>query len=319
VSEARVEFNVPHPGGRLDRLLAEQGGDVSRTRWQQSIRDGLVLVDGKVVVRPSEQLGGGERVEATLPDVQPADIEPEAIPLNILFENDDVMVIDKPAGMVVHPSPGHDSGTLVHAALAHAPEMEGVGGKRRPGVVHRLDKGTSGLILMAKNDRAHRWLQSQFAQRKVSKAYLALVDGHPPSPEGIIRAPLGRDRSHRKQMAVVPNGREAETRYAVRESFPNHSLLIAHPRTGRTHQIRVHLAFIDAPIVGDRVYGRRRPSLALDRPFLHAFRLGLAIRRGGPVRTFEADLPPELEAVLSSLRQSKFDDSTSKEGVHGLG
>lgn len=302
MTEQHIAFDVPRPGGRLDRLLADRGDDISRTRWQQCIRDGLVLVDGRVSTRPSEALTGGERVEATVPEVLPADIEPEPIPLNIVYENDDLLVIDKPAGMVVHPSPGHERGTLVHAALAHAPQLEGVGGKRRPGVVHRLDKGTSGLILMAKNDTTHRLLQSQFADRLVEKEYLALVDGHPPSAEGIIRAPLGRDPSHRKRMAVVPRGRQAESHYTTRESFPGHALLLVQPKTGRTHQIRVHLAFVGAPIVGDRVYGQRKPSLEIARPFLHAHRLKISIRKGEPPKIFEAPLPPDLVEILGELR-----------------
>jgi len=302
VTEQHISFDVPHPGGRLDRLLADRGEEISRTRWQQCIRDGLVLVDGRVSTRPSETLTGGEHIEATLPEAQPADIEPEAIPLTIIYENDDLLVIDKPAGMVVHPSPGHERGTLVHAALAHAPQLEGVGGKRRPGVVHRLDKGTSGLILMAKNDKTHRLLQSQFAEREVEKQYLALVDGHPPSAEGIIRAPLGRDPSHRKRMAVVPKGRQAESHYETRESFPEHTLLLIRPKTGRTHQIRVHLAFVGSPIVGDRVYGRRSPSLEIERPFLHAHKLRISIQKGEPPMIFESPLPPDLEEILGKLR-----------------
>ena len=302
MTERHIAFHVPHPGGRLDRLLADQDENISRTRWQQCIRDGLVLVDGAVVERPSEALVGGERIEATVPAARPADIEPESIPLDVIFEDSDLLVIDKPAGMVVHPSPGHESSTLVHAALAHAPELEGVGGQRRPGVVHRLDKGTSGLILMAKNDTTHHWLQSQFANREVLKEYLALVDGHPPTAEGLIRAPLGRDPSHRKRMAVVPKGREAATRYETQETFPQHALLLVRPKTGRTHQIRVHLAFVGAPIVGDRVYGHKTPSIALDRPFLHAYRLTVSTRRGEPPKTFEAPLPSDLLDVLRALR-----------------
>ncbi len=263
-----------------------------------------MLVDGRVSTRPSEALTGGERIEATIPAPHATDIQPEPIPLNIIFEDDDLLVIDKPAGMVVHPSPGHERGTLVHAALAHAPQMEGVGGSRRPGVVHRLDKGTSGLILMAKNDTTHRWLQAQFAEREVEKEYLALVDGHPPSAQGIIRAALGRDPSHRKRMAVVPSGREAESRFKTLEAFRDHSLLSVQPKTGRTHQIRVHLAFVGVPIVGDRVYGRRLPSLQLDRPFLHAYRLRISTRRGASPVTFEAPLPPDLSGVLEELGRS---------------
>jgi 23S rRNA pseudouridine1911/1915/1917 synthase len=206
--------------------------------------------------------------------------------------------------MVVHPSAGHSSGTLVHAALAHAPEMEGIGGQQRPGVVHRLDKDTSGLILMAKNDRTHRWLQDQFRQRKVEKTYLTLVDGAPPTPTGRIEAPIGRDARERRKMAVVTlqKGRQAVSEYSTLESFPNHTLLEMYPITGRTHQIRLHLAFLGCPVAGDTVYGRRHSSIAVDRHFLHARRLRLRLRGDKGPRTFEAPLPAELTSVLEMLR-----------------
>jgi 23S rRNA pseudouridine1911/1915/1917 synthase len=203
----------------------------------------------------------------------------EIIPLDILFENDDLMVVNKPAGMVVHPAAGHDSGTLVHAVLGYAPGLEGVGGVERPGVVHRLDKDTSGLILLAKNDRSHRWLQDQFRTRKVDKSYMALVDGHPPTPTGRVEASIGRDPSHRKKMAIVSvsKGREAISEYKTLESFPNHTLLEFHPLTGRTHQIRLHCLFLGCPIVGDEIYGNRRRSLKIDRQFLHAIQLKIIL------------------------------------------
>jgi 23S rRNA pseudouridine1911/1915/1917 synthase len=222
----------------------------------------------------------------------------------VVFENQDLMVINKPAGMVVHPAAGHATGTLVHAALAHAPELEGIGGERRPGIVHRLDKDTSGLILVAKNERAHRWLQDQFRLRRVKKVYLALVDGFAPTPTGRIEAFIGRDPEHRKKMAIVSaqKGREAVTEYRVLETFANHSLIEAHPLTGRTHQIRLHLAFLGCPIVGDNIYGHRNSSLELQRHFLHAARLTIQLPGETQPRTFEAELPPELADLLTSLR-----------------
>jgi 23S rRNA pseudouridine1911/1915/1917 synthase len=231
----------------------------------------------------------------------------EDIPLDIVFENDDLLVVNKPAGMVVHPSPGHESGTLVHAALGHIPELEGIGGEERPGIVHRLDKETSGLIVVAKNERSHRWLQEQFKSRKVEKIYLALVDGKPPTPSGRVEAPIGRSATHRKLMSVVPpeKGREAVSEYRTLESFPQHTLLEVHPLTGRTHQIRVHLAFLGCPVSGDTVYGKRKPLVELDRHFLHAYKLKIILPGEKQPRVFEAGLPVELDSVIKLLRNEK--------------
>jgi 23S rRNA pseudouridine1911/1915/1917 synthase len=289
---------------RLDKFLVGLMPDYSRSRLQGLISDGFVKVSGEQVVKSGWMVKPGDTVELILPPPQPTELVPENIPLQVVFENKDLMVVDKPAGMVVHPAAGHATGTLVHAALAHAPEMEGIGGEQRPGVVHRLDKETSGLILLAKNDKAHHWLQDQFRLRKVVKIYLALVDGHPPTPTGRIEAPIGRDPSHRKQMGVVPldKGRESETEYKTLESFDQHAFLEVHPLTGRTHQIRLHLAFIHCPIVGDTLYGHRHPTLPITRHFLHAARLTIQLPGESGVRTFSAPLPPELEQVLNSLR-----------------
>lgn len=290
---------------RLDKYLVAQMPDFSRARLQVLIQEGKVEVNGRVITKSGFPLTAGSRVQVEVPPVVPTDLVPEAIPLQVVFENEDVMVINKPAGMVVHPAAGHASGTLVHAALAHAPELEGIGGEQRPGIVHRLDKDTSGLILVAKNDRTHRWLQDQFRLRKVNKVYLALVDGAPPTPSGRIEAPIGRDPSHRKKMAITTpqRGREAVTEYQTREKFTHHTLIEAHPLTGRTHQIRLHLAFLGCPIVGDAVYGHRKFSLPIERHFLHAARLSVQLPGEKAVRTFEAPLPPELEAVLAGLRK----------------
>jgi pseudouridine synthase, RluA family len=291
---------------RLDKFLVTCLPDLSRSRIQGLIRDGFVKVDGIPVVKSGQMAEKGQLIELRLPPAVPTDLVPESIPLDIVFENDDLMVVNKPAGMVVHPAAGHSSGTLVHAALAHAPEMEGINGEERPGVVHRLDKDTSGLILLAKNDRAQRWLQDQFRLRKVDKIYMALVDGHPPTPQGRVEAPVGRDPSHRKQMAVVPlaRGREAVTEYFTKESFLHHTLVEAHPFTGRTHQIRLHMAFLGCPIVGDRLYGHKHLTLAIDRQFLHAARLTIVLPGEKKPRTFEAPLPADLTQVLDLLRQS---------------
>ena len=298
-----ILFDFPHPE-RIDIFLVEQLPEFSRTRIQSLIRDGKVTVDGEPVKKTGMKLERGMEVVLDIPPTQETDLKPEAIPLDIIFENKDVMVVNKPAGMVVHPSAGHDTGTLVHAALSHAPEMEGIGGELRPGIVHRLDKDTSGLILLAKNDRAMRWLQSQFKERDVEKTYVALVDGAPPTPKGRIEAPIGRDPSHRKKMAIVSSakGREAVSEYRTLESFDKYTLLEVDIFTGRTHQIRLHCAFIGAPIVGDTLYGHRRQPLELSRHFLHAARLTITLPKEKKPRTFEAPLPEELEKVLAELR-----------------
>ncbi|TET81697.1 MAG: RluA family pseudouridine synthase [Anaerolineales bacterium] len=305
MSERQVRFEVPLPGGRLDLALVVHVPDLSRTRLQQLIRSGLVKIDGVVITKPGLRLDGGEAVEVIIPAPTLPTLQAEQIPLDIIFENDDLLLVNKPAGMVVHPSVGHYTGTLVHAALGHSPDMEGVGGEVRPGVVHRLDKDTSGLILLAKNDAAHQQLQRQFKDRSVEKVYLALVDGRPPTPSGRIEAPIGRDPRHRKRMAVVHagKGREAITIYHTIESFSEHSLLEVHPKTGRTHQIRVHLAFINCPVVGDREYGRRRPTLPIERQFLHAASLTIRLPGEATSSSFETSLPSELEVVLDDLRR----------------
>jgi len=292
---------------RLDVFLAACLPEFSRSRLQGLIRDGFVLVNGKPAAKAGLDLEPGARVEARIPPPAPSRLIPEAIPLEIIFENGDLLIVDKPAGMVVHPAPGHESGTLVHAALAHAPDLEGIGGEERPGIVHRLDKETSGLLVVAKNERAHRWLQDQFRKRTVEKTYLALVDGKPPTPSGRIEAPIGRNVTHRKLMAVVPleKGRAAVSEYRTLETLPAHTLLEVHPLTGRTHQIRVHMAFLGCPVAGDTVYGKRKPTVNLDRHFLHAFRLKIVLPGESAPRLFEAKLPRELEEALEEARGNK--------------
>lgn len=290
---------------RLDKYLVERLPDFSRSRLQALIKAGKVLVNDVPAHKSGQLIEARTTVQVSLPEPASPNLVPESIPLDIVFENENLMVVNKPAGMVVHPAAGHASGTLVHAALAHAPQMEGIGGEGRPGVVHRLDKDTSGLILLAKNDPTHRWLVNQFKDRKVEKIYLALVDGGPPSRVGRIEAPVGRSPAHRQRMAVVAasHGRQAITEYRVLENFPEHTLLEVHPLTGRTHQIRVHMAFLGCPVAGDTVYGHHKSSLSLKRFFLHARQLTLNLPGEEWPRRFEAPLPPELEDVLQSLRQ----------------
>ncbi len=289
---------------RIDRFLAERLPDYTRSRIQSLIKNGAVLINHELVKKTGQLVEPNDLAEITLPDVVNSELIPEEITLDVLFENSDLAVINKPAGMVVHPAAGHDSGTLVHAALARFGDLQGIGGEKRPGIVHRLDKDTSGIIVIAKNEKAHLWLQEQFKSRQVEKVYLALVDGKPPTPTGRIEAAIARDPSHRKKMAVVSEGkgRPSTTEYRTIESFANHTLVEAHPFTGRTHQIRLHMAFLKCPIVGDTVYGRAHPSVEINRHFLHAARLMITLPGEKTPRTFEVDLPEELKLVLQSIR-----------------
>jgi len=289
---------------RLDKYLVTCVPELSRTRLQSLIENGLILVDGEVAHKNGHMINRGNRIQVHIPPIEPTQLIPEAIPLDIIFENDDLMVVNKPAGMVVHPAAGHTHGTLVHAALAHAPDIIGIGGEKRPGVVHRLDKDTSGLILLAKNDQTHHWLQEQFRLRKTIKTYMALVDGKPPTPSGRIEAPIGRNNMQRKLMAVTSSnkGREAVSEYRTLEVFKEHTLLEVHPLTGRTHQIRLHLKFIACPVAGDEVYGYKHSTIPIKRHFLHASRLTIMLPGEIEPSTFTAPLPRELEAVLERLR-----------------
>lgn len=289
---------------RLDKFLVTCLPDFSRARLQGLVEDGFVLVNGKPAKKSGQAIETGTQIEVRVPPTVPGNLVGEDIPLDIIFENDDLIIVNKPAGMVVHPAAGHASGTLVNAVLGYDPDLEGIGGEERPGLVHRLDKETSGLIVLAKNDHAHRWLQDQFRLRTVEKTYLALVVGKPPTPVGRVEAPIGRDPSHRKKMAIVSpgKGRDAVSEYKTLEVFKDHTLLEFHPHTGRTHQIRLHCQFLGCPIVGDSVYGRRNSGVELDRHFLHAARLKIILPGEKLPRVFESNLPQELQAVLDQLR-----------------
>lgn len=288
---------------RIDKYLTNCFHEYSRAQVQRLIEDGCVLVNG---VRPRKSgylLQMNDRINIHFPDPEPLNLIAEKIPLDIIFEDENILVVNKPAGMVVHPSAGHIRGTLVHAVLAHLPDLEGIGGKRRPGIVHRLDKETSGVILIAKNQTSHYWLQRQFKLRKVEKLYIALVDGKPSTPTGRIIAPIYRDRSHRKKMAVAPQtkGKTAETEFYILKNYPKHTLLQVHPLTGRTHQIRVHLSSINLPISGDKVYGLKHSSINLDRHFLHASEVSVRLPGRKEKTRFFAALPRELEEILEKL------------------
>lgn len=288
-------------GGRLDRFVAARLADLSRTAVQRLIDDGFITLNGSVC-KASDKVGQGDVITVRVPPLVPTELIAEDIPLTIVYEDSDLVVIDKPAGLVVHPAAGHDSGTLVNALLGYIPDLEGIGGEVRPGIVHRLDKETSGLIVAAKNDRALQFLQEQFKARTIKKMYLALVEGIVEPREGIIDAPIGRSKTDRKQMAVTHEGRSARTRYRVRQIYrqPDLSLVEAYPETGRTHQIRVHFAWLKHPLVGDGTYGRQKPIVPIARHFLHAASLSFTLPNG-TTRTFESKLPHELQQVIDQL------------------
>lgn len=304
LNDQQVELTLEAVGERLDRALTEALPALSRMQWQRLIREGLVTVDGERA-RASYRIQGGERLMATVPEIVEAEVAPEDIPLDIRYEDSDLIVVNKPPGMVVHPSLGHPGGTLVNALLAHCPDLGGVGGERRPGIVHRLDKDTSGLIIAAKHDHALWHLQNQFKQRTVSKVYLALVNGTLQPPEALIDAPIGRDPRHRQKMAVVTNdrgdARPAQTLYRALTYYQAYTFVECRPRTGRKHQIRVHLAYVGFPIAGDALYGRRKEPLGLKRHFLHAASLTFHRPSDEQELQIEAELPEELQAVLASL------------------
>jgi 23S rRNA pseudouridine1911/1915/1917 synthase len=288
-------------GERLDKVVAVQRADLSRAHIQRLIEEKRLLVNGKPG-KASLKVRGGEHLTLYIPAPQPlAHLEPENIPLDIVFEDDTVVVINKPAGLVVHPAPGHARGTLVNALLYHVPNLN-INGNQRPGIVHRLDKDTSGLLVAAKTDAALGNLIEQMKNRETLKEYRTLVEGTVQPPAGIVDAPIGRDPAQRKQMAVTRNGKPARTHYQVAEQLAHHAYLTARLETGRTHQIRVHMAYMKHPVVGDPVYGFRKPSLPLQRQFLHAYKLGFKLPSTGEYREFESPLPKDLQDTLEKAR-----------------
>jgi 23S rRNA pseudouridine1911/1915/1917 synthase len=291
----------------LDQWLAQALPQLSRSQLQKLIRQGQVLVAGQTV-RPSSAVQPGEVITVYLPASEPEAPQPETTPLDVVYEDDDLLVINKPAGMVVHPAHGHEHGTLVNALLARYPDLAALAESEtdsadRPGIVHRLDRDTSGLIMVARTPQALRRLQQQFKARTVEKTYLALVFGRPEAIEGIIDVPLGRDPRFRQKMAPRADGKPARTHYRVLEDFEQYSLLEIGLETGRTHQIRVHLAWLKCPVVGDTVYGRKKNVLGLKRQFLHAWRLRFRHPRTGETIELEAPLDAHLQAVLGQLRR----------------
>ncbi len=291
-------FTTDIYGERLDRFLDRQCADMSRSRLQALIADGCVTLDG-APAKPAARLRPGQSVVLRIPPPKPSRLTPQHIPLHIVYQDADLLVVDKPPGLTVHPAPGHPDHTLVNAVLALCPDLQAVGGTVRPGIVHRLDKDTSGLMVVAKTDAAHRHLSDQLKRRAFTKMYTALAHGKITPPEAVIDAPIGRSRTDRKRMAITQSGRESVTRYRLIHQFNAHSLLEIRPTTGRTHQIRVHLAALGYPLVGDATYGK--PDPALNRHFLHASTLGFHHPADDSYCEFTSPLPAELQAYLSSL------------------
>lgn len=301
-SGREVIVGLEEQGKRLDVYLFTRGFFPSRAQAQKAIAGGQVVVNGQRV-KAGHRLRAGDHISISWQPPAPPSVEPEAIPLDVVYEDADLLVINKPQGLVVHPAPGHPRGTLVNALLHHCGDLSGIGGSLRPGIVHRLDKDTSGLLVVAKNDLAHLELAKQLKAHAMQRVYLALVHGHPPR-EGTIRAAIGRHERERKKMAVRPGkGKEAVTHYRVLEYLDGYALVEARLETGRTHQVRVHLSSIGHPVVGDPLYSRRRPPVPVTGQLLHAHRLAFRHPRTGRPMEFTAPLPPAFEAVLHYLRQ----------------
>jgi 23S rRNA pseudouridine1911/1915/1917 synthase len=306
----RIVVAVPDgaAGVRADRFVADASG-LSRSYVQRLITEGR-LTSGGAVIKANAVLRAGDELALDVPEVRPLEVLAEDIPLTVVYEDDDLLIIDKPAGLVVHPAPGHADGTLVNALLARRGDFGGIAGVARPGIVHRLDRDTSGLIMVARNDAAQAHLMAQLKARRVKKTYLALVAGSVSAAVGRIEAPIGRDPRHRTRMAVVPDGRPSVTGYRVRERFEGWTLLELDLVTGRTHQIRVHLSAIGHQVAGDPVYATglaRRGPEGLERLFLHAWRLELMAPSGERLIRAEAALPDDLERPLDRLRQAVGD------------
>ena len=300
-AEAAVhEFRVGAGESRLDQYLAGQDTGLTRSQLSRLITEGQVLVNGSPS-KPANKVRPGDSITLSVPPPRPTGVVAQDIPVSVVYQDDDLVVIDKPAGLAVHPGPGHPDTTLVNALLAMCPDIQGIGGEIRPGIVHRLDKDTSGLMVVAKTHQAHTSLSAQIKAREVTKGYLALVEGTPSSEQGKVDAPVGRHPRRRTRMAVVVGGKEARTSYKVREEFPGHSLVELYLETGRTHQIRVHMAHIGHPLVGDELYGKTSPLV--DRHFLHAFHLAFNHPTSWEPLEFQTALPGDLAPALEELRK----------------
>ncbi len=301
-----VQLQVDQTTLRLDQYLAKELTHLSRSQLKKIIQQGQVFIADLPAKKPGTSVHPGDTVTVHLRELEDTTLQSESIPLDIAFEDEHIIVVNKPTGMVVHPAQGHIGGTLVNALLAHSPNLMAMieadaDSINRPGIVHRLDQDTSGLIIIARTPPALHHLRAQFKARSVEKIYQALVFGHPQAPEGIIDVPLGRDPRHRQKMAARPGGKTARTHYRVIESFDQYSLLEIGLETGRTHQIRVHLAWLKCPVVGDTIYGRKKNKLGLKRQFLHAWKLRFIHPHTEKILDFEAPLDNHLTAILSQL------------------
>ncbi|WP_330995217.1 RluA family pseudouridine synthase [Staphylococcus pseudintermedius] len=297
-------FNIEdatHHLQRIDKILPEFNSEWSRSQLQEWIKEGLIEVNGKAV-KSNYKLKLGDRIEITEKEVVEADIQAENLNLDIYYEDDDVAIVYKPKGMVVHPSPGHYTGTLVNGLMYQIKNLSGINGEIRPGIVHRIDKDTSGLLMVAKNDVAHRSLVKQLMAKTVKRKYIALVHGHIPHEFGTIDAPIGRNKNDRQSMAVVDDGKEAVTHFNVIETFKNYTLVECELETGRTHQIRVHMKYIGYPLVGDPKYGPKK-TLEIGGQALHAGLIGFEHPKTGEYIERFAPLPAEFEAVIEQVRK----------------
>ncbi|TVQ45438.1 MAG: RluA family pseudouridine synthase [Gloeocapsa sp. DLM2.Bin57] len=302
-----IALEVANPGDRLDHWLTTQLDDLSRARIQRLIDQGLVLLNGEIITAKKKKLKTGDRLVVNLPEAETVDLAPEAIALDVLYEDESLIIINKPAGLVVHPAPGHPSGTLVNALLYHCKDLPGIGEVKRPGIVHRLDKDTTGALVVAKTDYAYQHLQAQIQAKTARREYLGVVYGAPQQTAGVIELPIGRHQIDRQKMAVIPvekGGREAKTTWKVVERLGNYSLLHFELDTGRTHQIRVHTSHLGCPLVGDPVYSSGRfHNVKLPGQALHAWKLTLTHPVTQELIEAIAPLPKELEKLLEYLRK----------------
>lgn len=298
-----AQITTAESGTRLDTYLAAILDGISRSYIQKLISEQYILINSRPV-KANYKIKTADQVFVEIPDAAPIDILPEPMDLDIVYEDGDLLIVNKPMGMVVHPAHGHYHGTLVNGLLAHCTDLSGINGKMRPGIVHRIDKDTSGLLMIAKNDMAHQHLAAQLKEHSTKRAYYALVQGVLSEPAGLIDAPIGRHETERKKMAVnLKNGKEARTHYYVKERFARNTFIECRLETGRTHQIRVHMAYLGHPLVGDPLYGTRKNNLDFPGQALHAYALGFIHPRTEEPLYFEAPLPQHFQTVLKELAQ----------------
>lgn len=295
-----IEITTEHSGSRIDKALSAVNPDWTRSKVQSWVKEHFILVNGHVV-KPNYLLKQGDEVQVSEPQPEPLEVVPENLDLDVVYEDGDVLVVNKPRGMVVHPAAGHASGTLVNGLMHHCSDLSGINGVLRPGIVHRIDKDTTGLLAVAKNDRAHASLAEQLSEKTVTRKYTALVHGNIPHDEGTVDAPIGRDPKDRQRMTVIDGGRDAVTHFTVLERLGDFTLVECRLETGRTHQIRVHMKYIGHPLAGDPKYGPKK-TLTFGGQVLHAGVLGFSHPNTGEYMEFEAPLPADFAALLEKLR-----------------